>query len=274
MKKLFYLKRFFIAAAFMLVLSVLTACTGYSGKHDGFYGNLDIKVSNFKLSAYAGAFYWDGTKADLQITVPDKFKGAEVGRLGGHFGTGVPDPFRIEMQTPFFELRRNGKLETMSDEEKAAFLKDSPLNRYFTGYGYPDKSKYDVPFTVEELAFKLSIGRYVKKLYIEDITNYIGFRRQDKSIVFYLPVFDIECSPDNEVFYSKDGRLYKRADSSLITDFRYPGALQAEKEKAEAERAAAKEAGAGEAGKAAEKTEAEKEAEDKALEERGCKKGY
>lgn len=249
MNKYLKLKRVLFLAAVLLLCSAVTACTGYSGKHDGFNGNLDIKVSNFKLRAYAGAFYWDGTKADLQITVPDKFNGAEVGGLGGFFGTGVPDPFRIEVQSPFFALRRDHKLDIMSEAEKEAFLKSSSLNRFFTEHSFPDKSRYDAPVIMEELVFKLSIGRYVEKLYIEDHAFYIGEKQPDKSIVFYLPVFNIECSPENKLYYSKDGKLYKRADNSLITEFRYPGALQAAAEEAAAEKA--------EAEKADKKTEAE-----------------
>lgn len=249
MGKYFKLKLSFIMTALLLVWSA-AGCTGYSGKRDGFYGNLDIKVSNFKLSSYAGAFYWDGTKADLQITVPDKFSNVRVGGLGGYYGTGVPDPFRIQVQEPNFALWRKEKSGAVSEEDKAYLLNNEKrLRNYFNEYAYPDPSRYEVPVSLEELIFKLHIGRFVEKLYVSRSLTYIGRVRQDKSIVFYAPVVYIDCSPDNRVFYSKEGRLYRRADDSLVDDFNYPGALKAHAERREAENAAEK-AAASEAAKA------------------------
>lgn len=245
MRKNIKLKRTLFLAALLFICSAVSGCTGYSGKHDGFYGNLDIKVSNFKLSSYAGAFYWDGTQSDLQISVPDKFNNVRVGSLGGYFGTGVPDPFRIQVQDPKFALWRAEKSGTVSEEQKAELLNNEKrLENYFNEYAYPDPGKYEVPVSLEELVFKLHIGRFVEKLHVDKYMSYVGWVQKDKSIVFYAPVVYIECSPDNRVFYAKDGKLYRRADNSLVDNFNYPGALAAAKEKYEEEKAAGKAAAA------------------------------
>ena len=186
------LLRFVAAAAMLVILLVcLPGCTGFYGKNDGFSGHLFIRVSDWKTRAFAAEYYWNGdtSEAALTITIPDEFKGTEVTALGGYIGTGVLSPFRIVPSTQSAEF---------NDEEHAEFVSLSSVD--------------ETVCEQRTLKFTLNIGKNISKINNIVSGSRIAVREADGSIVIYTIDFCFECSPDNTVFYSRDGILYSRSD--------------------------------------------------------------
>ena len=179
------------AAILVLLLVCLSGCTGFYGKNDGFSGHLSIRVSDWKTRAFAAEYYWNGDTSEeaLTITIPDEFNSAKVTALGGYIGTGVLSPFRI---VPSTDNKR------FADEEHAEFV-----------------SLNSVDETVCEqrtLTFTLNIGKNISKISNIVSGSRIAVREADGSTAIYTIDFCFECSPDNTVFYSRDGILYSRSD--------------------------------------------------------------
>ena len=195
-----YTPRRFIArtvpAVLALVMLIQSGCTGFSGKRDGFSGNLSIRVSDSGGRAFAAEYYWNGDVSEdaLIITVPDEFKGTQVTSLGGYIGTGVPTPFRIVPSTQHPE-----KPET----EHADFL----------AYGsYEPDSARQV-----SLEFTLNIGKNIKTIN-SVVGGKFAIRAEDGSVTEYTIGFCVKCAEDNPTFYSKDGVLYRRSDDSRVEE--------------------------------------------------------
>jgi hypothetical protein len=51
--------------------------------------------------------------------------------------------------------------------------------------------------------------------------NYYPHINDDGSIVFYHPIVFVNCSEENELFYSKDGKLYHKKTDELIAVWDY-----------------------------------------------------
>ena len=214
-----------IIAAITCIL--LVGCTEYWGKNDGFYGNLDMRVSDSGRKAFAGQYFWDGTMNDLVIDVPDEFGKAKVLGIGGFIGSGASVPFMIMPQYPGFEVDKNPELKNkLSDEEKKAYAAKSHLNKLIVFYKGPEKKKYDAPIAYKELVFTLNIGKNVNRIHTFLGNDYIGIRQKNRKIIFYAPVVRVNCPPENKTFYSKDGKLYYKKDGKLVDSFNYQGSVK------------------------------------------------
>lgn len=53
------------------------------------------------------------------------------------------------------------------------------------------------------------------------MNQYFPHTNDDGSVTFYHPVVYINCSEENEKFYSKDGMLFDKSNDELITEFEY-----------------------------------------------------
>ena len=185
---------------FFLVLAALAAalcgcglwdaCVFYSGGEisDGFY--CCSNTLPFMQRAFVSVYQWDGTEEGQTILVPDTFHGKRITKLGGYEGSGAPSPFFVRLPDGY---RGGIRYSSARAEESVA---------------------------VENILFVLRLGKFISKMELIDGRScyYCG---EGESFVCIRPAYYVECSPENPNLYSENGRLYSRADDSLIEDFFY-----------------------------------------------------
>ena len=169
-----------------------------SAEIDGLHIEINKIADRCFVSHYPVSEYTEG----MTITIPDDYNGIPIKRIGGFVGSGAPCPFIIDLS----ELYMN-----------------APEGSDYSGvYGdHPDRFNIADEYSVEEVLFQLHIGKNIEV--VDFIMNdYYPHINEDGSITFYHPVVCITCSEDNTTFYSKDGKLYHRANDALVEDFAYP----------------------------------------------------
>ena len=189
---------------FVLIGLIILGCTGYNNATHGTCGNFDTVISGNGSRGFVTTYHWSGDPNDNVITVPDTDgNGADIVKLGGYFGTGVPAMFEVE----------------------------GPKCKY--GYLGTDASQYEVPVEFKDQIFTLRIGENIDEvnsnLYLEgqaDPFPYIGVEQADGSVVFYRILFHVECDSKNTEFYSKDGQLFLKEDNSLVRSLPYEQDVQ------------------------------------------------
>ena len=107
--------------------------------------------------------------------------------LGGYIGSGAPCPFSVILP------------DTLS---------------VYSGYSestLPDCAQ------IEQYHLVINIGKYLRddKFIVMDDYHEVGNSQ------FVQILVTVNCSPDNPLFYSEDGKLYKRLDDSLVDGFFY-----------------------------------------------------
>lgn len=168
-----------------------------SGESDGLWYATN-KVSN---CVYVGDYNCTKSKDPYIITIPDTIDGRPVTHLGGYYGRGLPTPFMISLA----DLYMNAPDGSTYDIVHGSFSIDSIKD----------------PYVVENIEFDLYIGKNIRHIEYIDMENYYPHINEDNSITLYHPVVRVHCSKDNKHFYSEDGKLYKRENHSLISDFEY-----------------------------------------------------
>lgn len=161
----------------------------------------EITYNNLFNAAYLDCYIADPDEEDFDITVPDEYNGLPVTRFG--HGSHVPTaPFYINMDS------------YMNAPE------DSKYNYCFTKDMIVCETDGDF-FCIENIVFKMRIGKNIKEIKDVDMDYYYPHLNEDGSITFYHPVVEIYCSEENKQFYSEDGKLYKKSDGALVTNFEY-----------------------------------------------------
>ena len=148
-------------------------------------GNQTYTLHSFKKVCFADAYYWDGSESGMVVNVPDECRGYKVTSLGGFAGTGVPSPFSVQVSN----------IDMVYHE--SALPEDAVIN---------------------PLYFTINIGKHVDSLRLVAMRD---FHRDADTQEFYRILVTVNCSEENKTFYSKDGRLYWRADDKLVDDFCY-----------------------------------------------------
>ena len=198
-------KRIGIIFGMILAVLLLSGCSAsvffsLEGPEDGFHYGVNRRAGY----CFVGPYEVEDIEKNSEITIPDTFDGLPVTVLGGFFGTGVPTPFTINM-------------------ENAVMNADSG-SVFNSVYGL-DVVNYEIPakYTVEEVVFTLNIGKNLREVkYVEPERLYPHIN-DDESVTFYCPVVEVHCSVENENFYSQDGKLYRKADGSLVEELAYKG---------------------------------------------------
>lgn len=184
-----------LAAAAILLLGGCTGyITGYAGR-EAEVGMVHYQINEQGKRAFAEQCVWDLDPTHRSFDIADTVEGAEVQRLGGYTGVGVPHPFRIE------------------PERGADYISSSD----------PSQESFDVPVTWQDLEFTIYLGRELKEIAGVTEVPYYGVKNPSGGIDFYRPVCRFVCDEGNETFYSRDGVLYKRSDD---TPAEYLGKLQ------------------------------------------------
>jgi len=178
-------KRKVLISIVSLMIFLLGGCTGY-GEH----------VTEGSWSAYLGEndafvyeYRWDGTDEGLRID-PPAMKGLPVTRYGGYMGRGVPMQFSIKI--PGAGLCRQKVVP-----------------------------KEEIIGTIE---FTLVVGSRISDIIVSNYGlggYYLLDEQEDAKCSYYKVIIHPEVDPANTKYYEQDGKLYARADDSLIPDICY-----------------------------------------------------
>jgi len=178
-----------IVCAFALCLS-LCGCAGCSLAYDyevdkGFIFGTN-KLAN---CCFVGDFTPNGDERVVKI--PDEYTGVRITRIGGYFGRGVPAPFCIDL------------------------AREYPTAKIYSSYLFTPEPEFEMV----EIEFTIYIGKNIS--HIEYVEDEYYFVEEDGKGSYYHPVVYIECSDENDHFYSKNGKLYDKFTDELIEDFSY-----------------------------------------------------
>ncbi len=179
-----------LAAVFLILLITalsLTGCTGFSKNETVAEGHFDFYVSDLGTRAFPAFFYWEGDPNDTLIEIPDKLGSADIGSVGGFFGTGNPIPMIIATRgsDPY-------KMEN------------------------PPEGVEALPIT-----FTLSIGKNIRSIVRVITPEYLSARDIDGTVRWYEPKLRVELREDNPKFYEHNGRLYYKEDDRLVDSIGY-----------------------------------------------------
>ena len=173
-------ERLISIVSYVLMALLLGGCTGYGEK-----------VTQGPWSAYLGEndafvyeYSWDGTEEGLRID-PGTINGLPVTRYGGYMGRGVPMQFSIEI--PGARLCRQN---VVPKEENVG--------------------------TIE---FTLVVGSQIRDVIISNSGlggYYLLDNCEDGKCAYYKVIIHPEVDPANGKYYEKDGKLYAKADDSLV----------------------------------------------------------
>lgn len=150
-------------------------------------------VGNYECTEYTENF---------EITIPDHYDGIPIKRIGGYYGSGVPTPFYISL----YDLYMN-----------------APSGSKYGGIFAGDISDFNLPdtYTVEDVVFTLNIGKNIEAIEFVVMDLYFPHINENGSLTLYHSVVYINCSEENEHFYSQDGKLYDKKTNELVSDFAY-----------------------------------------------------
>ncbi len=155
---------------------------------DGF----EIAINETGKTCFVGGYECDEYTEDMEITIPDECNGIPVEQIGGFYGRGVAMAFHISLEELYVNISR-------TDHRVDA-----------------DRNK------VQNVVFNLNIGKNIKTVKnIKMTEDYYPHLNEDGTVTLYHPVVYVSCSEENKYFYSKDGKLYSRADDSPIDGFAY-----------------------------------------------------
>lgn len=141
--------------------------------------------------AFASAYQWDGTGDVIDYTIPDTVQGARVTAIGGFVGTLKKAPY-------------SGLYVAMPETYRGA-----------------ERAQDTMPVNAVEvtLPVHIHIGRYVRSIEpdysLPSPTGYFGYEA-DVSSYILTPVWSVTCDENNETYYAEGGKLYLRADGTLV----------------------------------------------------------
>lgn len=167
-----------------------------------------VTVNGFKIgvnrvanTCYAAAYECTVYTEKLGITIPDEYDGVPVKRIGGFYGRGLPQPFSLSCAELYMNAPEDSKYASVFSGEHLQYVDDE--------------------FSVVDIPVVLNIGENIETIDYVDMNKYYPHVNDDGSIIFYHITVYINCSEENQFFYSKDGKLYEKKTDKLITDFAY-----------------------------------------------------
>ena len=163
---------------------------------------LTVSVNQNANCCFVGSYEVTEYIENMEIIIPDEYEGIPITRIGGYFGRGVPTPFYIDVSKVFM---------------------NAPENSDYAGVYGDHISRFSIndEYTIEYIPFTLKLGKNISSVEYVAMDFYYPHINEDNSITFYHPMIKIECSEENEYFYSKDGKLYDRKTDELVSEFEY-----------------------------------------------------
>lgn len=200
------MKKTYIALLLTFIIIFLSGCFledmsllySESGEKDGFY----IAVNKAADCCFVGGYNCTEYTEQSEITVPDKYDGIPIKRIGGYYGKGVPTPFSISLADIYMNAPEGSEYDCVFS-------------------GDIDDLAHGENYIVEDIVFHLNIGKHVEEIQYVDMDNYYPHINDDNSITFYRPVVSVTCSEKNKFFYSDNGKLYNKSNDELIDGFAY-----------------------------------------------------
>ena len=173
-----------IVILLFLCSSFLTQCSMMYGNKVFSSDNLNYHAHNIFNSCFAGCYTWPLNENNAVLDIPDTCEGYRVIALGGYIGSGSPSPFAVNLPNEV-SIHSEGTL--------------------------PDNAR------IEHYHLVINIGKYLREdeLIMMDDYHKVGYDQ------FVQILVTVNCSPENPVFYSDNGKLYKRSDHSLVDGFFY-----------------------------------------------------
>jgi hypothetical protein len=167
-------------------------------EYDGFH----IGVNNTADCCFVGVYEASAYADRYEITVPDSYNGMPITRVGGYIGSGAPSPFFISLSNLYM---------------------NAPQGSEYSGVYAGNIEEFNIsePYTVVDVVFTLNIGKNIEKIEYVDMELNFPHINEDGSVTFYRAVVFIQCSEENQHFYSLDGKLYDKGSDVLITQFLY-----------------------------------------------------
>lgn len=142
--------------------------------------------------AFASAYQWDGTGDVIDYTIPDTVQGVKVTAIGGLTGGLKKAPAA-------------GLAVNMPETYRGA-----------------ERAQYTMPVNAVEvtLPVHIHIGRFVRSIEEDGSlpapTGYFGYEKGVSSYIL-TPVWSVTCDENNETYFAEGGKLYLRADGTLVT---------------------------------------------------------
>lgn len=135
-------------------------------------------------TCFAADYAWPEGATEAVIDLPEECGGYRVTELGGYMGRGVPCPFTVTLAEPCI---------------------------LYSEAALPTGAKID------EYHLTLNIGRSLAADTNIELDDYycVGENR------FVRILVTVNCSEQNSSFYSENGKLYRKADDSLVEGFFY-----------------------------------------------------
>ena len=180
-----------ILIAVICCFSAFALCGCTPAQYESFeYGNITGAYS--RHDAFIGMCFWDG--GDKVIELPDEYNGVPVTKLGGATGIGVPNAFYIN-------------------------LRDKDYNYHGNTIKLPD-SEY------EKIMFTVKIGKNLQRIERVEGKMFFGSVITDENgeeifDTLYKVVYYFEVDSNNAAYYSKDGRLYRKSNDTVVDEFFY-----------------------------------------------------
>ena len=185
---------------FILLLFVFTAYSDYDSVT---VQNIDYEYNRTFKKAFADAYFWNGSRDSMELTVADSVEGTDVTCLGNP-SSGPTHAFLINLPD---EMYPEGSFLASSAEE------------------YNDDD-------YETLVFTVNIGKNISEIAEDEISpekcgyQYVIDESQGEDgnytyDVIYRIVYRFNVDPASEYFYSEDGRLYGKSSGELVDIFDY-----------------------------------------------------
>ena len=155
-----------------------------------------IKNGNDQKHGVVYSIVWDGDPDNTVFEIKDTYKDAPVTDIGAKV-TG----FGAEAASDYYYY--DSKIRKRAAE----------------GPGEDIDSKA----TFQPVVFTLKLGPDIDYICTDKANAFADdlVFLKDGTYFCYQTYYLIDCSEENKTFYSKDGKLYKRSDDSLIESFRY-----------------------------------------------------
>jgi hypothetical protein len=193
-------KLFSVAIAAILLLSLLGCSLNYVWV-DKAIDSYSLGYSEKYRKAFLSTYYWDGSEEGTSLALPEAYNDAVIFGLGGYTGRGYPCPFSVELD----------------DSAKKLLCSDA------TEWYYSHKDDLE-NHSVEYLNFNIHVGENIREaenlnLDLVYIAEY--YENGEKRSSAYVPIFSFTCEENNKSFYAKNGKLYYKANDTLVEGINY-----------------------------------------------------
>ena len=177
--------------AIVMCLSLLCSCNLYDGKEkrvDGF----SLRLNSSGDRAMVESWTWSGDLDDTIIEIPDMYDNtAKIDALGGAVGANAA-------------------------KNMFTIIPDSGVN-------FKSSKEYSADPATEDIVFTLKLGKNIHSLDVDfSECAFVQVPAKNGAYEIYRICITLECSDENEAFYSEDGKLYRRSGNTLVSEFPYP----------------------------------------------------